>query len=529
MPAAADATLAEIFDRTADVHPEGEFVVRRGLRLTYRDVRSRADRLAAFLSGGFVSPGDCVALLLDNSPEYVISYFAIMKAGGIVVPLSGNVPDRSLVSVMCDFAPGIVVATPAVAGRLAGLAEKRELPSLRSVVTLSSKRDEAALADESSRRRIMGGVEIVPVDAVLAGNMEPRCVPGGVARKADDLAMIIYTSGTTGNPKGVMLTHRNLVSNARSIVKYLRLSHADRVMVVLPFYYSYGNSLLTTHAMVGGAMVLEDSLMYPNVVLNTMVTERVTGFSGVPSTFAILLNKSRIASMRFPELRYVAQAGGAMSPRHARELKAALPGVDIFIMYGQTEATARLSYLEPGDLQRKAGSIGKAIPGVTLSLEDENGKTVGTGEVGEIVATGENIMAGYYGMPEETARVLRNGALHTGDYARVDEEGYLYIVGRRTDMIKSGGHRISTKEIEEILLEMPQVEEAAVVGVEDEILGEALLSYIVVKERESLTAREVRAHCAKNLPSHKVPQHVKFIDRIPKTDSGKPRKFAIGK
>ena len=216
-----------------------------------------------------------------------------------------------------------------------------------------------------------------------------------------------------------------------------------------------------------------------------------------------------------------------MSPRHALELKAILPDVDVFIMYGQTEASARLSYLEPGELLRKAGSIGKAIPGVSLTLLGEGGRPVGVGEVGEIVARGENVSPGYWGMPAETATILRDGGLHTGDYARADEEGFLYIVGRRTDWIKSGAHRISAKEIEEILLEIAQVGEAAVVGVEDAILGEAIKAYVVVKDGETLSAQTILAYCRKNLPLFKVPKVVEFLSEIPKTDAGKPRKFAI--
>jgi len=513
-----------MFDRTAGAYPSNEFVVQRGRRCSYGEVRSKADRLAAFLADGIISRGDRVALLLENSPEYVICYFAILKAGGVVVPLNGNIPERGLAVLLKDFSPKAVIVHSADVEKVMGISPG--VPSLCHVLSLPAGRG-ANPGDSCKIPPSGGNARVIDAGDLISSAGKGERPYGGVDPGLDALAMIIYTSGTTAAPKGVMLTHRNLCANARSIVQYLRLIADDRVMVVLPFYYSYGNSLLTTHAMTGGTLVLENTLMYPNVVLDTMVSERVTGFSGVPSTYAILLNKSSLKTRRFPALRYVTQAGGAMSPRHARELKAILPTVDVFIMYGQTEASARLSYLEPGELLRKAGSIGKAIPGVTLTLVGKGNRTVDVGETGEIVARGENIMPGYWGKPEETEKVLRDDRLHTGDFARSDEEGFLYIVGRRTDMIKSGAHRISAKEIEEILLEIPQVGEAAVVGVEDEILGEAIKAYIVRKDGESISAQEVLSYCRKNLPSFKIPRSVDFLAEIPKTDSGKSKKYAI--
>ncbi|MBE0616967.1 MAG: AMP-binding protein, partial [Proteobacteria bacterium] len=338
------------------------------------------------------------------------------------------------------------------------------------------------------------------------------------------LAKIIYTSGTTGEPKGVMLRHRNLVANVRSIVEYLGLTERDRVMAVLPFFYVYGNSVLLTHAAVGGSLVVNQSLMYPNVILEQMTAEGVTGFSGVPSTFAILLNRSSIREHRFPALRYVTQAGGAMSPKLACEVREVLPQTDVFIMYGQTEASARLSYLPPADLLRKAGSIGRAIPGVRLQVLRPDGSPAGVGEVGEIVAQGDNVMAGYWGKPEETAQVLRAEGLWTGDLAKTDEEGYLYIVSRKSDMIKSGAHRIAPKEIEELIQEHPAVHEVAVFGVDDEILGEAIHACAVLKGGVRCTEKELTRFCRENLPAFKVPHKVEFRDDLPKTASGKIRK-----
>ena len=346
-------------------------------------------------------------------------------------------------------------------------------------------------------------------------------------REPADLAQIIYTSGTTGKPKGVMLSHTNLIANTLATVQYLGLTQNDRAMVVLPFFYSYGNSVLLTHIAVGGALIVNQSLMYPAVILDQMRAEEVTGFPGVPSTFALLLQRTTIRETSLPHLRYVTQAGGGMSPALVRELVAALPGVAIYVMYGQTEAAPRLSYLDPADMHRKSGSIGKAIPGVTLEVLTPTGDTVPPGEIGELVAQGENVMIGYWGQPETTAEVLRDGRLWTGDLVTVDEEGYLYIVGRQSDMIKSGAHRIAPKEIEDVLLEHDAVFEAAVIGVEDDILGESLKACVVLKEAAICQEKDLLRHCHQILPPYKVPHTIEFYDELPKTESGKIKKAQL--
>ena len=346
-------------------------------------------------------------------------------------------------------------------------------------------------------------------------------------RSPCDPAQIIYTSGTTGQPKGVVLRHANLIANSRSIISYLELTDKDRVMAVLPFFYSYGNSLLLTHILVGGSLVVNQSFLYPNVILKQMVEFEVTGFSGVPSTYALLLNRSAIDSFKFPDLRYITQAGAAMSPSLALRLGKVFPGVRIYIMYGQTEASARLAFLEPDKLQQKPDAIGKAIPGVQLRLLDAEGEPVAPGETGEIVARGDNIMAGYWQRPEETAAVLKTEGLWTGDLARQDSDGFFYIVSRKSDIIKSGSHRIGPKEIEDVLAEHPAVHEIAVIGVEDEILDERICACVVLINSAECSAKDLARHCRRELPAYKVPQQFVFLDNLPKTATGKIKKSEL--
>ena len=320
-----------------------------------------------------------------------------------------------------------------------------------------------------------------------------------------------------------MLSHKNLLSNAMAIVSYLELTNKDQHDGCSTFYYSYGNSLLVTHIMQGGSLVIDNRFMYANVVLDSMVRESVTGFAGVPSSFAILLNRSNFRHMSFPSLRYITQAGGPMSHDMALEITSIVPHAKLYIMYGQTEAAARLSYLPPDDLIRKHGSVGKGIAGVSLEVINENGEKVKTGEVGEVRAKGDNVMLGYWGKEEDTKNVLRDGWLFTGDTATIDDEGYIYILGRRTEMIKSGAS-YCPREIEEIILKYTKIAEAAVIGEPDTILGEAISAFIVIKDGYSCQEKEILQHCHENLPVYKMPKTIHFISSLPKTDSGKIKK-----
>ncbi len=486
--------------------PEAEVLVTDSGRVSYGQLSLAAHTLAVSLLDRGLKPGERVAALTDVPFDYIVSYVGTLLAGGVFVGLNTQTSARTLGHLLNNCSASVVLTHTKFIRFFDNLAN--ELPCLKSLVLAGGGRLDSFNCCDF-------------VDLIETGKTHNITLP----RRSDtDLAQIMYTSGTTGAPKGVMLTHRNLVSNTLSIVQYLGMSEVDRAMVVLPFFYSYGNSVLLSHLAVGGTLVVNQSLLYPNVVLEQMIAEKVTGFPGVPSTFALLLNRSSIQEYDFPSLRYVTQAGGAMSPALARKLASVLTEANIYVMYGQTEAAPRLSYLDPKDLYRKPGSIGKAIPGVVLKVLGTDGKKVEPGETGELVASGENIMAGYWEQPEATAEVLRDGWLWTGDLARIDEEGYLYLVGRKSEMIKSGAHRIAPKEIEEVLLEHIAVYEVAVVGVSDEILGETIKACIVLKPDTVCSERDLILHCRNILPAFKVPHLIQFCDELPKTESGKIKK-----
>lgn len=466
-------------------------------------------------------PGDRVCIVLDNSPEYITSYIGVQRAGGISVAVNSQYSAYELATILHDCLPRVLIVEKRSLKTV--LEAVPDVDSLTSIIIIDGSDTEKLLAMIGKRVAVPSNIGYYSLQDAAEEHGDNICA----SIDKNDIASIIYTSGTTGAPKGVMLSHENFIANANSIIEYLRLTQDDRVMVVLPFYYSYGTSLLTTHIIAGGSFVLENSFMYPNVVLDKMIEEGVTGFAGVPSTFAILLNRSNIRKYDFKDLRYVTQAGGPMPPRHAKEISEILKGKDIYIMYGQTEATARLTYLEPADFHEKPGSIGKAVPGVEIELIKQDGTAAEIGEEGEIVARGGNVMSGYWNKPEETKKVLRDGKLYTGDLAVSDEEGYYKIISRRSDMIKSGAHRISPMEIEEVILELPEVHEAAVVGKDDEILGMVIKAFVVLNDGAEMEAKAVQKHCHYKLAPFKIPKEVVFVDALPKTRSGKIKKHLL--
>ncbi|OQX92867.1 MAG: hypothetical protein B6D58_00835 [candidate division Zixibacteria bacterium 4484_95] len=495
-------------EENAERFPYKDAAIQLGGRISYLELEAAANRLANTLIDLGIKSGDRVGILMESSIKYIIAYFGILKAGAIVVGLNTQSAIRNFRNTLRDCqVSGLIINK-----NMAHIVKEiyADLPSLNFVVS------------ESSYSHFPKDVEVVfLLDAQLKGDPSRPAV----AIKEDDIAQIIYTSGTTGSPKGVSLSHKNLYANTSSIVKYLDLKPDDRVMAILPFFYSYGNSLLLTHMYCGGSVVIDNRFAYPNIILDIMAQERVTGFSGVPSTFAILMHKSNIHNYRFEHLRYITQAGGPMSPALTQKIMEVMPHIKIFIMYGQTEASARLSYLEPDKLLEKIGSIGKAIPGVKLTVKDEKGKVCRPGEVGEIIASGDNIMVGYWNQPEETKKVLKEDGLHTGDLAKTDEDGYLYIVSRRSDMIKSGAHRISPKEIEEVLAEFPSIIESAVIGVPDKILGESLVAFIVPNGK--IDTKELKKHLRLNLAVFKIPREFIQVKSLPKTSSGKIKRFEL--
>jgi long-chain acyl-CoA synthetase len=463
----------------------GDTVVSRG------ELAAQVTRLAqALLSAGFVK-GDRIGLMSENSPFFVIAYLAVIRAGLVIVPFQTDAGREVFARIADEVQLRAVLVSRRYAGRIKPWLEE--------------------LAVRMIAEPMLPTLPVAP--GVHFPSMDPQ----------RDLAALMFTSGSTGQPKGVMVTHRNIECNTRDIVSYMGLDARDRIMVVLPFHYCFGLSLLHSHLMAGASLVLNNQFLYPEKVLEDMATKECTGLAGVPSTYQILLRKSRFKELPFPALRWFQQAGGKLHDPFIQEIIQAFPAVKYYLMYGQTEATARLSYLPPERLGDKLGSIGRGLPSTRLEVlkSDLTQVRPGSDEVGEIVASGDNIALGYWNDAAETANYFRNGRLHTGDLARVDPDGFIFIVEREREMIKSSGNRVSAKEVENAIAEIAAVVEVAVIGVPHELLGEAIKAFVVTAQGASITGPEIIEHCRRRLPNFKCPESVDFLDALPHTSSGK--------
>jgi long-chain acyl-CoA synthetase len=469
---------------------------------TYGELGRASRMIAEVCSTLGLKKGDRALLVGENSFFWVSSYLGILRAGLVCVPLSTSIPSQDLEYILQNTAALAAFVQARFATQNAAVLKAVHVITDRPVAQL-----EGVLSQCSMKQ--------LPA-TMLDGDDAFQEV------EKSDLAALMYTSGSTGKPRGVMVSHRNIVANTESIIQYLHLSESDRIMAVLPFHYCFGTSLLHTHLRVGGSLVLDSRFLYPETILKRMLETNCTGFAGVPSHFQILLRKSSLGKKEFPDLRYVQQAGGQLAPVFIRELQKALPKTQIFIMYGQTEATARLSYLPPELLTEKIGSVGKGIPGVRLRVVDESGRQVLPGETGEIVAEGENVALGYWGDPEETANIFRGGQLYTGDLATVDEDGFVYILDRAKDILKCGGKRVSCRQVEDQLQAFEGLLEAAVVGIPDEVLGEAVKAFVVARFPDYPKFEKcLQDYCLTCLPPELVPKEFVLLPALPKNSAGK--------
>jgi len=498
--------------------PDKVALVFQGRRLSYGELEERSNALANALVRRGVARGDRVLVFGENSVEAVVAFWAVLKANAVVSVVNPLTKGDKLAYLLGDCRPSALIADAHLAPVFAGPA--RDAPSLKTVVVGGSF-DPGAVASVPG---------VVSWDEALRGEDTGRPPP---RRNIDiDLAAIVYTSGSTGNPKGVMLTHRNMLTAATSVSTYLENVEDDVILGALPLAFDYGLYQMIMAFRLGARLVLERGFAYPAQVMKVVAEEGVTGFPGVPTLFALLSEMTSLKSLEFSRVRYVTNTAAALPQKHVALLRELFPNAKIFSMYGLTECK-RCTYLPPADLDRKPDSVGIAIPNTELWIVDENGRRVGPGEVGQLVIRGATVMKGYWEKPEATAEKLRPGplpgerVLYTGDLCRLDEEGYLYFVGRMDDIIKSRGEKVAPKEVENALVNVPGVREAAVIGVPDEVLGQAVKAFVVLEHGATLTPRDVIRECQSRLESFMVPKHVVIVSELPKTGSGKIKKTGL--
>lgn len=453
---------------------------------TYGQLRRAAAELAERLRALDLPAGARVGILGQNSPFWVASYLAALKIGLVAVPFASV------------LTPADVRRNAEIAGVSVFLADRRS----RRVLARAFDTQPTVVTDEP--REDTGGYW-----------------PTGTLTDPDSDATLMFTSGTTSKPRAVRVTHRNIMANTQSIVSYLGLDSDDRMLVVLPFSYCYGASLLHTHLRVGGSVALCSTFTFPETAVELAEATGCTGFAGVPSSLQLLLRASSFGTRPLRGLRLIQQAGGKLPPTQLEQVIAAQPQARVFVMYGQTEATARLSYLPPERLRDKLGSIGRGIPGVELRVLDAAGEPVAVGEVGEIVARGQNVSPGYLDDPDATADKFPDGALRTGDLATVDEDGFIYVLDRKDDFIKTWGYRISSQEVEAAALQLPDLVAAAAVGVPDERAGEAVALFATVRPGAQVSIDQIREHLRGRLAKHMLPERIELVEALPLNSNGK--------
>jgi acyl-CoA synthetase (AMP-forming)/AMP-acid ligase II len=484
-------------------------------RLTYRVLARRIVAVARALLQLGVGPGDHVVVALPNVPAAAVVSLAVQCIGAVAVEVSRDWTTAQLATVAAQVRPR-TVAFASRDGRK--LAEAWGGVGIRSALVVHRG---PASSPANGGFGPIGAVALTEAGELVVPISEDGPLPAAPNRRPDDVTLLLYTSGSTGAPRAVMQTVANITQNSRAIASVLGLTARDRAMLILPLSYCYGRSVLQTHLLVGGSVFLDPRFMYPGVVLETMGAEGCTGFAGVPLTFEILKRKGPIDRRALASLRYVTQAGGAMSLATTDWVRAVFEPAKLFVMYGQTEATARLTCLPPERARDKRGSVGLPIPGVELRVVDDHGVDVAGGATGHLVARGANVTPGYYEEPDETAKILHDGWLWTGDVAFRDAEGFVFLVGRAKDVLKIGGHRVSPSDIEAVLAEHPDVAEVAVAGVPDALVGEAPVALVALRPGAHVTERELRQHCGEKLPPLLVPRAVWFARDLPRGPSGK--------
>ena len=496
----------------AHAEPEKPALLVDGQRLTYAELLDSARRFAQALQELGLERGDRVIVFTDNSLPCVVSIFGTLIAGGVFVVVNPQTKQDKLAYILTDSEASFLVTEGTIA-RVAGQARERA-PSLRATLKAGGGELDGMLSFEE----LLEGADPEPRD------------PGTIPL---DLAALIYTSGSTGNPKGVMMTHANMVFAAGSLSEYLRLGSEHRIMDVLPLAFDYGLYQLLMSVRMQATLVLERSFVYPAQVLKRLEEEAVTVFPGVPTVYSTLISMHERAPLVFPSVERVTNTAAALPPSFHDPLREIFPNALIFRMYGLTECK-RVSYLEPELLEEKPTSVGKAIPGTETLVLDERGRRVEPGETGVLHVRGPHVMVGYWRLPDRTAEMLVEGPvpgermLCTHDHFTIDEDGFLYFVGRSDDIIKSRGEKVSPAEVEDGLYSIPGVREAAVIGVPDELLGEAVHAYVALEEDSELTERDIIGACRERLEGFMVPAHVFFLEELPKTASGKIRKKGLG-
>lgn len=477
---------------SAEKFPQQPAYVFLDVSITYAELDRKVDLIAAGLAERGIGKGDAVALLMDNRPEFIQAYYAILRVGAAVVPMNPSYTPREIEFLLSNSKAKAVIALSALEPVLSPMKER--LDHVKLAVYTEPVNNELSLKQLESGYRYE----------------QPE-------KDENDLAVILYTSGTTGQPKGAMLSHRNMASNAEALGILLELEARDRMVAVLPMFHVFCMSVCVNGPIRYGSTILIAPRFHPAEILDLIRTQKATCFAGVPTMYNYMLQLPAATREDMASIR-VCCSGGASMPVELLHKFEGKFGVQVMEGYGLSEAAPATAF-NPIRGVRKPGSVGVDIPGVINKVVNPEGNELPRGEVGELVVHGPNVMMGYLGLPEDTKAVLQDGWLYTGDLARMDEDGYVYIVDRKKDMILVDGYNVYPREVEEVLYQHPAIIEAAVIGIPNEMHGEAVKAYIAC--REAVSEEEILSFCSDKLVKYKVPRQVEIVNELPKNSTGK--------
>lgn len=503
--------LGEALIRSAQSNPPKSAIFIKDKAYTYAELLKTAQQIASHLISNGVEKGDRVAVYMNNSWYCVASIYGIIMAGGVFLVINPQTKANKLQFILNDCEAKTLIAD--------NLLKKEIIEALNDTKTI----EELILAGDNSIKLNNPDIKIESIDNVISAEYNNVKFPLIIA---SDLAALIYTSGSTGFPKGVTMTHQSMVFTSWSLIEYLRLTDEDRILLVLPLAFDYGLYQLLMTITIGASIIIEQSFIFPATVYKHIETLKPTVFPGVPTIYAMMIETHKKTGLSFPCIKTVTNTAAALPKEFIPDLKKIFPNALIFRMYGLTECK-RVCYLEPELIDIKPDSVGKAIPGTEVFLLTPDGKPVPPGESGILHIRGPHVMVGYWNKPELTNEMLKPGkipremVLCSNDWFKMDDEGFLYFLGRNDDIIKTRGEKVSPIEIENVIYNIPGIKEVAVIGTSDNILGEAIVAFVTAYENQNFTEKEIQNECSQHLENFMIPQQIKILKEMPKSSNGK--------
>ena len=511
--------LGEALLFSAHKYPSKTAIIIKTKEYSYSTLKENSEKITCHLLHAGIRKGDRVAVYMNNSWECVVSIYGITLAGAAFLLINPQTRADKLQYILKDSGAKILISESILSNELS------------QALSGSTDINELIITGNNKNVTSFASIKLENFEDILSNDKAVVVLPGIIP---NDLAALIYTSGSTGFPKGVMMTHQSMVFTSWSLIEYLRLSDDDRILLLLPLAFDYGLYQLLMSVTIGGSLIVEQSFTFQTTVYKQIDLYRPTVFPGVPTIFAMMIATNKKTGLSFDCIKKVTNTAAALPAQFIPDLKKIFPDALIFKMYGLTECK-RVCYLEPELVDIRPESVGKAIPGTEVFLLSPEGNPVPPGGQGILHVRGPHVMLGYWHKEELSKEMLRQGNLPgerilcSNDWFKMDEEGFLYFLGRTDDIIKTRGEKVSPAEIENIIYKIPGIKEVAIIGIPDEIMGEAIIGFVTTHGHLAIGEKEILKECMSRLELFMVPQHIIFLDEMPKSSNSKIDKKELKK